>query len=147
MKHASVSERTNRGTIPSEQVRAVQMLFSRQKKNKPLITTQSVSLFLCSSPSPSSYTPPSHCTAVAVPASRLVIAAQGSSESLPLLLSLNKQLQLSPRVEQNRDGTPIEKLWVPQTNEEQSSPGQFCFWNWLCTPTSAVMVEEMLWLA
>lgn len=30
--------------------------------------------------------------------------AQGSSESLPLLLSLNKQLQLSPRVEQNREG-------------------------------------------
>lgn len=34
------------------------------------------------------------CAAVAVLASRLLIAVRSSSESLPLLLSLNKQLQL-----------------------------------------------------
>lgn len=57
---------------------------------------------------------------VVMPASGLVIAVRGSSESRPLLLSLNKQLQQSPRVVQNTEGAPMEKLRVAQTTNSKA---------------------------
>lgn len=113
------------------------------RKNKPLITTQSVSY---SFPPPLfSSTPPSHCTAVAALASRLVNAAQASAESLSLLLSLNKQLQLVPVWSKKERAHPWKSSGLLRQTNSQALMGNFCFWNWTHTPTGAAMREEMLW--
>lgn len=83
--------------------------------------------------------PPQCWTVVVVFASRLLIAAQSSFESLSLLLSFNKQLQLSS------EGTPREKLRVPQSANGKTP---LTFWNWPRTPTrrkSMVSLKTSEW--